>query len=68
MPQMTGIDLAREVLAVRPTMSIIVCSGFNETANTESISELGIRAFVLKPLIIAEVARVVRHVLDGGES
>jgi PAS domain S-box-containing protein len=68
MPQMTGIDLAREVLAMRPTMPILLCSGFNETVNAESIGELGIRAFVLKPLIIAEVAKVVRQVLDGGRA
>jgi two-component system cell cycle sensor histidine kinase/response regulator CckA len=65
MPKMTGLDLAREVLAVRPTMPIMLCSGFNEAVDAVSIGELGIRAFVLKPLIIAEVAQVVRQVLDG---
>ena len=65
MPDMTGEKLAREILNVRPGMPVIMCSGFDETARREKAGELGVRAFVPKPLTFESLARAVREALDG---
>ncbi len=64
MPHMTGTTLAKEVLAIRSDMPIILCSGFSENATPEKIGEFGIRGLMMKPLILRELAATVRRLLD----
>jgi PAS domain S-box-containing protein len=64
MPEMTGAELAKEVLAIRADMPIIMCTGFSHVVNEEKAEAAGIRAFAMKPLTKREVARTIRKVLD----
>lgn len=64
MPKMTGDKLAQEILAERPDIPIIMCTGFSELINKEEALKLGIRKFVTKPIIINTFARDLREVLD----
>jgi PAS domain S-box-containing protein len=64
MPHMTGIDLSRELLLIRPGIPVILCTGFSETITPEKAKEMGIRKFVMKPLSRRNLAEVVRRVLD----
>jgi PAS domain S-box-containing protein len=64
MPNMTGDRLAKEVLEVRPELPIILCTGFSEHISAERAKALGIREFVLKPLVIRELAQAIRWALD----
>ena len=66
MPHLTGIDLARELLTVRPATKIILCSGLSETVPPETIKEVGIRMSVPKTMDRRELAELVRRVLDHG--
>ncbi|MBU1406008.1 MAG: response regulator [Proteobacteria bacterium] len=66
MPRLTGKELAEKLLAERPGLPIILCTGYNEQINAESARELGIRAFLLKPFQEKELAGLVREVLDTG--
>jgi FixJ family two-component response regulator len=61
---MTGTDLAREILRIRPDIPIILCTGFSNTINSENMGIQGIREFVMKPVVGAELALVVRRALD----
>jgi len=63
MPNMTGIDLARELLKIRPDIPIILCTGFSENMSEERAKSIGIRRFVMKPLFKKDLARVIREVL-----
>jgi CheY-like chemotaxis protein len=65
MPELAGIDLAREILALRPDMPIIMCTGFSHSADADKAHSAGIRAFAMKPLTKRELARTIRQVLDG---
>ena len=49
MPGMSGIDLARDLVKVRPDIPIILNTGFSEKVNGESVGKYGIRAFIMKP-------------------
>jgi PAS domain S-box-containing protein len=67
MPGMTGDVLAGRILALRPDMPIILCTGFSDNITEERAKALGIRAFVLKPLAMQTLARLIRDVLDHPE-
>jgi PAS domain S-box-containing protein len=64
MPQMTGDRLAKEILKIRYDMPIIICTGFHEKMTEEKSTEIGIKAFLLKPVSIKNLAKSVREVLD----
>jgi PAS domain S-box-containing protein len=63
MPNMTGIQLANEMMRIRPDTKVILSTGFSEAVNKENFKALGIQAFVMKPIIKKEIARVIREVL-----
>ncbi len=66
MPNVTGLDLAREVMKIKPHMPIILCSGFSETVSEARVKGIGIRAFLFKPVVRSELALAVRKALDEG--
>ncbi|MDR3554922.1 MAG: PAS domain S-box protein [Syntrophobacteraceae bacterium] len=65
MPQMTGVDLAKTILRIRPDIPIVLCTGYSELVSEETARELGIRAYVMKPLGRRNISKVIRTVLDG---
>jgi len=65
MPGMTGVDLAREVMQIRPDIPVILCTGFSENVSEQQAKNLGIREFIMKPVTVAGLARAVRKALDG---
>lgn len=67
MPKMTGAELAREILFIRPGIPIILCTGYSEAINQEGARAIGIREFVAKPFVMSELAGVARRVLDQKE-
>jgi len=64
MPHMTGDVLAREMLRIRPDLPIILCTGFSSKIDERKATEMGIRAFVSKPILRAELASAIRTLLD----
>ena len=46
MPGMTGIDMAREMLRIRPKLPIILCTGYSSTVSAEKARAVGIKGFV----------------------
>ena len=64
MPNMTGVDLAKEMLMIRPDIPIILCTGFSEMISDEEAKNLGIRKFIMKPLLKSTLAMKIREVLD----
>ena len=67
MPNMTGADLARGLMEIRPDIPIILCTGYSALINEAKAKEMGIRALLTKPLVMREAARAIREVLDGRE-
>jgi|GEM_PF-756712 two-component system, cell cycle sensor histidine kinase and response regulator CckA len=64
MPNMTGKDLAMEVMSIRRDIPVILCSGFSEQMDDTKTKEIGISAFIMKPIIIREMADTIRRVVD----
>ncbi|MBT8340651.1 MAG: response regulator, partial [Desulfatitalea sp.] len=65
MPHMTGDVFAEKVIAIRPDIPIIICTGYSQKVNPEMIDRLGIRALILKPLVRNELGATIRRVMDG---
>jgi len=68
MPQMTGLNLARKIMEIRPGMPIILCIGFSEQAHEQAAGAMGIRAFLYKPLLMRDIADAVRKALNPNMS
>ncbi|MBU4054645.1 MAG: PAS domain S-box protein [Proteobacteria bacterium] len=64
MPKMTGGQLSEELLEIRPDIPIILCTGFSEKINAEKAKEIGVRGFIPKPILLNEIASLIRTVLD----
>jgi PAS domain S-box-containing protein len=65
MPHMTGLELSKELLKIRPGIPIILCTGFSSTLTQESVREMGMRELVLKPIVLRKMAVSVRNALDN---
>ncbi|MGD9157889.1 MAG: ATP-binding protein, partial [Desulfobacteraceae bacterium] len=63
MPKMTGAQLAKEFIAIRPDIPIILCTGFSDVISEEEAKSIGIREFIMKPIVISEIACKVRELL-----
>ncbi len=64
MPNMTGDNLAKAMMNVRPDIPVIICTGFSHQIDEEKALAMGIRAFVMKPFAMKGIAETVRKVLD----
>lgn len=64
MPGMTGTDLARRMLQIRPMVPIILCTGYSNLIDDDSLKSLGIKELALKPFTKGEISKLIRKVLD----
>lgn len=67
MPDMTGKELIRKILEIRPDIPIILCSGTSEYAAPDTMERIGIRGFLLKPFMLNQITGLIRKVFDGKE-
>jgi len=66
MPHMTGYNLAKRILEIKPSANIILCTGYSETVSLEKAEAAGIKTLVYKPISKKEIAQEIRGVLDKG--
>jgi FixJ family two-component response regulator len=65
MPNMTGEKLAAELLRIRPDLPIILCTGYAESLLEKKVKNIGIRSFVMKPILRTDLAMAVQDALDN---
>jgi two-component system cell cycle sensor histidine kinase/response regulator CckA len=65
MPLMSGLELAVDLLKLRPELPVILYSSYSEPVSPEIARNLGIREFLMKPATIGDLARAIRRVLDS---
>jgi len=65
MPEMTGLELATKIQAIRPGLPIVLVSGISETLGDLEKEKAGIKASLMKPLTISELGGTIRRALDG---
>jgi PAS domain S-box-containing protein len=63
MPNMTGVQLTQKLIEIRSDIPVIICTGFSEKISEHKASTMGIRGYVMKPVIRSELAKKIREVL-----
>lgn len=64
MPNMTGDRLARELKKIRPDIPVVICTGYSEKIDSDKANELGFSGFLMKPILLKDLAIAVRKALD----
>jgi len=64
MPSMTGDQLARALIAIKPGLPVVLCTGYSEQIDERQANVIGIKAFLMKPVVKSKLAETVRSVLD----
>ena len=64
LPKMTGITLARRLIEIREDIPIVLTTGFSEMIVEEKVLQMGIKAILMKPLTMKDLADTIRKVLD----
>ncbi len=63
MPNMNGIKLTREIHKIRPSIPVIICSGFNDSLKRTTIAEHGFSELVAKPFTEKTLGQSIKSVL-----
>lgn len=66
MPNMTGVELSREILSLRPELPIVLVTGYSASVNKVKALRIGIRELLTKPFRKDELAQIIRKILDNG--
>ena len=67
MPGMTGIDAARESLAVSPNSRVVMLTSYSEPENVNAALDAGAVGYILKDAEPAEIVRAI-HAAARGEA
>ncbi|MBU2549658.1 MAG: response regulator [Proteobacteria bacterium] len=65
MPGMTGVELAREIMRLRPETPVMICTGYSASISAREAEAMGIRRLLMKPLVVRKIAESIREVLDS---
>ncbi|MCA1786610.1 MAG: response regulator, partial [Desulfobacteraceae bacterium] len=63
MPKMNGLALSNQIKHIRPDIPIVLCTGFSEGLNTDTIQSHDITAIAMKPIIASELSRIINKAL-----
>ena len=63
MPKMTGDKLAVKLMEIRKEIPVILCTGFSKSISEEDALNMGIKAFVYKPIVNEALAKTIHKVL-----
>lgn len=64
MPKMTGEELIKELIAIKPNIKIILCTGYSSKMDGKEADKTGVCGFMMKPVQIEELSRVIRQVFE----
>lgn len=65
MPKLTGAELVEKIIDIREDIPVILCTGYSTKVDAQRAEEIGIKAFLIKPVDYRELAFTVRKVLDS---
>lgn len=65
MPAMSGAELARQILAIRPDIPVVVTSGYIRPEDELEARRIGVRDLIQKPDTIEELAKSLNRVFSG---
>jgi len=51
-------------MGIRPDIPIVLCTGYSDQLDATKAYAMGVKKFFTKPLEMAELANIIREVLD----
>ncbi|MFP3982463.1 MAG: ATP-binding protein, partial [Desulfurivibrionaceae bacterium] len=64
MPRLTGDELSRRVLEIRPNLPVVLCTGYREKISETEMKNIGLKTIIYKPLTLQQLGNTVRNVID----
>ncbi len=65
MPNLTGAELARQLLALSPDLPVILCTGYSEDVDEAAAREIGIQGYLTKPVASRVLLGRIAALLEG---
>lgn len=65
MPNLSGEDLGKKIMSIRPEMPVIICTGFSKIIGSEQSVEEGFAAYLTKPIEAKKLLLTIREILDA---
>ncbi|MDH5666149.1 MAG: response regulator, partial [Nitrosopumilus sp.] len=65
MPNLSGFELARLILKIKPNLPIVLCTGYSEHIDKETALALGIRSYHNKPINPSLLFNTVNELLNS---
>ncbi len=65
MPRISGIDLARNILKVRPDIPILIASGYIRPADNQELRNAGLPDLILKPDTVEQLGEILHNLFEG---
>jgi CheY-like chemotaxis protein len=62
MPRLSGLDMVRELLGVRPDLRVVVTSGYLRPEDLLAAEQLGVTSLISKPSTVEEFGRMLHGV------
>ena len=62
MPKMDGIELSKNIIQINPNQHIIITSAYNDSDKLLSLIQIGISDFLLKPMNLPQLLKVLYKV------
>jgi two-component system, cell cycle sensor histidine kinase and response regulator CckA len=66
MPGMGGKKCLEELLRIKPSLKVVITSGYSPEDDAKSAMESGAKGFISKPYNVKNMLKEVREVLDAG--
>ena len=64
MPVLTGLDISQSMLKKNKEIPIIMCTGFSDDVDENTVKELGVKEFLRKPVPMATLLTTVSSLLN----
>jgi CheY-like chemotaxis protein len=65
MPDITGEELAKKVLDIRPDIPVVLMTGYSQVLSREVAQRIGVREYLMKPVTKHNLATAIRQVLKA---
>ena len=64
MPNMTGLELAKQIHKIRSELPLILMTGYGENITKDIQKHYGIQEILGKPIVLRKLASTIRKVID----
>ena len=63
MPNLTGMHLAQRILELKPSASVILCTGYSENVTAEIAEQSGLAGFLYKPVVLNTLLEKIKTII-----